>query len=142
RATPGRVIHKAFKSALWLERDSGKQYGLQTVILNEEMLDDPESLTLSPSIFQEFVPKASELRVTIFGRTCIAAQITDQDEVDYRPTHKMTLKPFVPPAEIERQVLAFMDEMKLVMGTLDLIVTPEGKHVFLEVNEQGQFLWK
>ena len=34
-----------------------------------------------------------------------------------------------------------MDRLGLVFGCLDLVVTPEGEHVFLEVNEMGQFLW-
>lgn len=34
-----------------------------------------------------------------------------------------------------------MRRMGLVFGALDFIVTPEGDYVFLEVNEQGQFLW-
>jgi hypothetical protein len=29
----------------------------------------------------------------------------------------------------------------LAFGCIDLIVTPEGEHIFLEVNEMGQFLW-
>jgi hypothetical protein len=34
-----------------------------------------------------------------------------------------------------------MDELGLVMGMIDLLVTPEGDHVFLKVEEQGEFLW-
>jgi len=29
----------------------------------------------------------------------------------------------------------------LAFGCIDLIVTPEGEHIFLEVNEMGKFLW-
>ena len=31
--------------------------------------------------------------------------------------------------------------MGLVFGALDLIVTPDEEYLFLEINEQGQFLW-
>jgi hypothetical protein len=34
-----------------------------------------------------------------------------------------------------------MDAMALRFGAIDLIVTPAGDYVFLEVNEMGQFLW-
>jgi hypothetical protein len=34
-----------------------------------------------------------------------------------------------------------LKDLGLVFGCLDLIVTPEGEYVFLEVNESGQFLW-
>ena len=29
----------------------------------------------------------------------------------------------------------------LIYGAFDCIVTPEGRHVFLEVNPAGQYLW-
>ena len=29
----------------------------------------------------------------------------------------------------------------LLYGAFDLIVTPEGEHVFLELNPNGQYLW-
>jgi hypothetical protein len=34
-----------------------------------------------------------------------------------------------------------MSELGLVFGCFDLIVTPKGEYVFLEVNEMGAFLW-
>jgi len=34
-----------------------------------------------------------------------------------------------------------MRKMGLVFGSLDFIVTPNDEYIFLEVNEQGQFLW-
>ena len=37
--------------------------------------------------------------------------------------------------------MMLMRELGLVFGCIDLIVTPEGEHVFLEINEMGQFLW-
>ena len=34
-----------------------------------------------------------------------------------------------------------MNSLGIVSGSFDFIVTEDGEHVFLEVNEQGQFLW-
>ena len=34
-----------------------------------------------------------------------------------------------------------MRMLGLAFGCIDLIVTPQGEYVFLEVNEMGQFLW-
>lgn len=34
-----------------------------------------------------------------------------------------------------------MDELGLVYGALDFVVTPDGQWVFLEVNPGGQFGW-
>jgi hypothetical protein len=53
----------------------------------------------------------------------------------------MVVEPYQLPEEIELKILRFMRRMGLVFGSLDMIVTPEGEYIFLEVNEQGQFLW-
>ena len=34
-----------------------------------------------------------------------------------------------------------MHRLGIVFGSFDFIVTPDDEYVFLEVNEQGQFLW-
>lgn len=34
-----------------------------------------------------------------------------------------------------------MEELGIVFGCFDFIVTPQGDYVFLEVNEMGQFLF-
>lgn len=34
-----------------------------------------------------------------------------------------------------------MDYFRLNYGAIDIIVTPDGRHVFLEVNPVGEFFW-
>lgn len=45
------------------------------------------------------------------------------------------------PQEIQRKILCFMEAIKLQYGALDLIETPEGEFVFLEINPSGQWGW-
>jgi hypothetical protein len=45
------------------------------------------------------------------------------------------------PERVERACLELLRRLGLVFGCFDFIVTPEGGHVFLEVNSAGQFLW-
>lgn len=136
----GQVIYKPFYSFHW-QRD-GRLYQSVTTPVAEADLHDPQALLWSPGIFQKFVPKACELRVSLFGRTCIAARIFDQDPVDWRTRQSdMKVAPFDLPEIVERRLHALMDALGLVMGMADLIVTPDGDYVFLEINEQGQFLW-
>ena len=42
---------------------------------------------------------------------------------------------------VEDKIGELMRRMNLCFGSLDFIVTPEGEHVFLEVNPVGQFGW-
>ncbi len=72
----------------------------------------------------------------------MAAKIYDQDPIDWRTRqHDMKVAPYCLPEGVERKIQALMDKLGIVMGMLDFIVTPDGDYIFLEVNEQGQFLW-
>lgn len=42
---------------------------------------------------------------------------------------------------MESQCFTLLDELGLVFGCFDFVVTPSEDHVFLEVNEMGQFLF-
>lgn len=140
QAASGQVIYKPFYPAVWVS--APEVHSALTAFVNAEQLDDPEALRLCPGIFQEFVPKAFELRVTILGRTCIAVRISNHEELDWRVLKDaVKLAPYRLPAAIEIRLFALMDTLGLVMGSVDMIVTPDGEYVFLEINEQGQFLW-
>lgn len=134
----GEAIYKPFLTYQW--HGTEKVSYAVTTLVDEADLDDPAQLLWSPGIFQRLVPKACELRVSVFGRTCVSARLFDQDAIDWR-TGDMKVEPYVLPAPIEAKVHALMERLGLTMGMIDFIVTPAGDHVFLEVNEQGQFLW-
>jgi glutathione synthase/RimK-type ligase-like ATP-grasp enzyme len=50
-------------------------------------------------------------------------------------------QPYELPREVEEKVLRLMDYFVLNYGAIDFIVTPDGRHVFLEVNPVGEFFW-
>ncbi|HEX8129143.1 MAG TPA: MvdD family ATP-grasp ribosomal peptide maturase [Pyrinomonadaceae bacterium] len=113
-----------------------------------EDLDDLEGLRLCPMTFQEQVSKHLELRVTIVGHRVMAAAIDSQ--ASERAAHDWrrdgvrlvnAWQPYTLPPEVEEKLLRLMDYFKLNYGAADLIVTPEGSHVFLEVNPVGEFFW-
>jgi glutathione synthase/RimK-type ligase-like ATP-grasp enzyme len=43
------------------------------------------------------------------------------------------------PAEVSSGLRALMSELGLIFGAVDLICTPSGEHVFLEVNPSGEW---
>jgi MvdD family ATP-grasp ribosomal peptide maturase len=113
-----------------------------------EDLNELEGLRLCPMTFQEQVPKALELRVTIAGERVLAASIDSQASA--RATHDWrraggnlinAWQPYTLPSETEEKLLRLMDYFELNYGAADFIVTPEGRHVFLEVNPSGEFFW-
>ncbi|KTD22287.1 Glutathione synthase/Ribosomal protein S6 modification enzyme (glutaminyl transferase) [Legionella lansingensis] len=139
------VVYKPLCSNFWFE---DKQVKISyTAKINFLDLPNNKSLQLVPGIFQKEVKKAYELRIIAFGDHLVAAKLNSQShlegKVDWRaiPEGEMRIEPYALPLELEHKLRKFMHKMGIVFGSFDFIVTPEGQYVFLEVNEQGQFLW-
>ena len=144
---PGGVVTKMMSSfAVYDER--GREQVVFTTPLESRELEDLEGLDLCPMTFQERLAKAVELRVTVVGEKVMAAAIDSQAlpkaREDWRREGAALIdawKAYTLPAPLEAQVLRLMDALGLNYGAFDFIVTPEGRHVFLEVNPAGEFMW-
>lgn len=103
-----------------------------------------ESVALAPTMFQPYVEKAFELRCVVMGDKIFAAKLDSQaDEnsrVDWRggdPEHEI----FELPEHVQASLRRLMSSFGLNFASLDMIVTPDGEFVFLELNPNGQWLW-
>lgn len=125
----------------------GHSTAIYTHRCSPEDLELLESVSLAPSIFQEYVPKSFELRITVVGRRVMAAAIDSQlsplTRDDWRrydfanvphSVHQM-------PDDVEEKCRSIVARFGLVFGAIDMIVTPEGEYIFLEVNPNGQWAW-
>lgn len=108
-----------------------------------QMLD---SIRYAPCQFQEYIPKEYELRVTIIGNELFTAEIHSQNhaatQLDWR--HYEAAIPYKPgklPSKVEEACMALVKGYGLNYGAIDLILTPDGRYVFLEINPNGQWLW-
>ncbi len=139
----GDIVVKMQKTAFWAP-ESG--LGLYTSKVDLEKLDQAALLRGCPCVFQENIKKAIELRVTVIGRRVFTAALRSQEvaaaHVDVRrATMTVPHEASSLPPEIEKKVLRLMGALGLQYGAIDMIVTPEGEHVFLELNPNGQFGW-
>jgi glutathione synthase/RimK-type ligase-like ATP-grasp enzyme len=140
----GPAIYKAFYPAQW---EHGNELAvLLTSEVTAEQLPPDAVLRLTPGIYQPKLAKRHELRVTVMGERVVTARLLSQShaatQVDWRARSvDLAVEPDVLPPDVERNLLALMRRLGLVFGCVDLVVTPEGRHVFLEVNPMGQFLW-
>jgi glutathione synthase/RimK-type ligase-like ATP-grasp enzyme len=137
----GRVIYKTFNAFV------------PTSLLTEELLSDADALRWTPGIYQHYVEKDHELRVTVIGSRLFAVRIFSQSTVhgtvDWREAQwapegessDLTFEPATLPKPVRDACRRLIRRLGLVYGAIDLIVTPGGEHVFLEVNPSGQFLW-
>ncbi|WP_257454694.1 MvdC/MvdD family ATP grasp protein [Archangium lipolyticum] len=145
-ACPGGVVTKMMASFAVYEK--GQEQVVFTTPLTAKQLEDLDGLELCPMTFQERVVKARELRVTVVGDRVMAASIDSQAlpraREDWRREGVALIgewKHYTLPEPLHAQVLKLMDALGLNYGAFDFIVTPEGRHVFLEVNPSGEFMW-
>jgi hypothetical protein len=143
----GGVIFKLCFQTHWHAHQSGARHALFTTQLRDEDLGDDEALSGCPAIYQRKIDKQYELRVTCMDDVCFAARLDSQVRAKTRMDWRADLsQPLTPkrvelPPQVEERCLLLMRMLGLAFGCIDLIVTPQGEYVFLEVNEMGQFLW-
>lgn len=105
------------------------------------------AVRLSPVIFQGYVDKALELRVTVVGDRVFAAEIhsqsTRQTQHDWRHYDHLNtpMARHELPEPVAEQCRALVGRLGLHYGAIDLVLTPRGEYVFLEINPNGQYLW-
>lgn len=101
----------------------------------------------APCIFQQFIPKRVELRATVVGDEIFTLEIdatsSERGRVDWRHydfAHTQWRRAELAP-DTSSRILELMHQLGLVFGCVDLIVTPAGRTIFLEVNPAGQWYW-
>ncbi len=98
-------------------------------------------------MLQPYIEKQFEVRVTCVGTKLFACRIdsqaSDQTRVDWRHygSHHVNHVPWSLPPGLADRIIRFMSYCRLAYGAIDLIVSPTGQIVFLEVNPSGQYLW-
>lgn len=139
-----RVVYKPLFTQAWTVGET--TLASATTLLSEEMVEDDEVLQAMPGVFQALTEKAWELRVTVLGRRTLTARVlsqqTEEGRLDWRRAYgELVLEPTELPTEVAERCFELLDRLGLIFGCFDFIVTPEGEHVFLEVNQAGQFLF-
>lgn len=140
----GPVIYKTLTQAGF---PSGEDLKLvYTSVVSDEDMESVERVSHAPCLFQRLIPKAYELRITVIGRDVFVAEIHSQESerarIDFRLAYdELAYDYHSLPAEVENRIRHLMLELDLQFGAIDMIVTPDGEYVFLEINPAGQFGW-
>ena len=141
----GQVISKIPGPAF--NRHLSERFARYTEVVARQDLGYADSVRFGPAIFQAYVPKRVELRITVVGAQVFAAEIhsqasrrTQHDWRRYDLDHTRHL-PHALPAEVEHCCVRLVERLGLCYGAIDMVLTPDGRYVFLEINPNGQFLW-
>lgn len=143
----GKPIVAKMQSSFAIYRE-GREHVVFTSEINDHHLEQLQQLAYCPMTFQEKLPKALELRVTVVGKEIFAFSIDSQQlpdaQTDWRKEGAALVedwRPYELPEDVKTGLLQMMDIYGLNYGAIDLVLTPEGKYYFLEVNAAGEFFW-
>ncbi len=144
----GQVVYKTLFQPRIDDEHGDVVGGIPTSVISPVHLEHLGLLRASGGMFQEYIEKAYEVRVTVIGNRVFSARIDSQvspsAQVDWR---KEIIKGGIPVSayqlsEIEEQrCRKLISSFGLVFGAIDLIAKPDGEYVFLELNPNGQWYW-
>ena len=139
------VIYKPLLGTTWRDEERHHRVTFSSMISENDLVSD-HLLKTVPGIYQKYVEKDYELRVTFVGQKALAAKVLSQQSefgrVDWRQSYDdLQMEEFELPESIYRSCLEVMERLDIVFGCFDFIVTPEGEYIFLEVNQMGQWLF-
>lgn len=126
--------------------EAGSEFVVFTNPVTPEDLVDLSGLNLCPMTFQEMIPKAFEIRTTVVGNRVMSASInpltSERAARDWGRDGLRMIQDwqhYELPREVEGNILRLMDYFVLNYGVIDIIVTPDGRHIFMGINPVGEF---
>jgi len=141
----GHVISKLVSSSFY--KFTGTTFNRYTQVVSKRDVAYARRIRLCPVIFQAYVPKRVELRITVVGNKVFAAEIHSQHSNhtrhDWRRYDRYET-PYFPhdlQGDIEQRCVQLVETLGLCYGAIDMVLTPDGRYVFIEINPNGQYLW-
>lgn len=137
----GRMIAKQINSDEFTL--DGADHRTYTTVVTRRHLTSRHRLRHEPVILQPYVAKAVELRVIVVGDRVFAAEIdtsassTARDDWRHYDDDRVRHGPHELPREVADRCVRLTAAFGLTYGAIDLILTPGGEYVFLEINPNG-----
>jgi MvdD pre-ATP grasp domain len=141
----GNIISKL--AGIGFQRAVGRTFIRYTEVVPKRAVGYATAIQYCPVILQAYVPKRLELRITVVGREAFAAEIHSQEthhtRHDWRRYDFGQTPHFVHdlPPEVRERCVRLVERLGLCYGAIDMILTPDGRYVFVEINANGQYLW-
>ncbi|MEU3227571.1 ATP-grasp ribosomal peptide maturase [Streptomyces sp. NPDC006976] len=139
----GDLICKPVATPVFIEGDRLKT--VYTRRVTEADLDDLRGIDTTAHLFQAWVNKAYEVRLTVVGDRLFAAEVhagSEDARTDWRSDYaSLTYRPCTTPGRVAKGVRRYMDALGLRFAALDFVVGPDGAWTFLEANPCGQWDW-
>jgi hypothetical protein len=147
REHDGRIITKLLSHASLDESGLTNDFQRFTEPVTWSDVGAYQTVRLCPVLAQAYVAKRVELRITVVGDRVFPAEIDSQASQHSRHDWRKYDHGRAPyrvhdlPAEIAARCVAITRTLGLRYGAIDMIVRPDGRYVFLEINPAGEFHW-
>lgn len=104
-------------------------------------------------IYQNYIPKQYELRIIVVKDKVFAFKVNNQEsnedkiKLDWRHCFSENNFNIVSwevtelPTTIEKKCIELVKELNLDYSAIDMILTPDDKYYFLEINPSGNYMW-
>lgn len=140
----GRPIVYKPLGGIW-HGDEGRVRVLYTTPVTDlESLLDP-AIRRTAHLFQEQVPKAFEARAVVVGERVFAMRIeagSERARTDWRSDYdSLTYTELELSVDTCEKLIKLHRRLGLVCGAVDLIRSTDGRDVFLETNQAGEWGW-
>lgn len=141
----GRSVCKGFTPHVWQKNGYSSVAITETFEITSDKLPSDEVLTYAPAIYQELVPKEYDIRMVLMGNRVYSYALRNTKKaLDWRQDAgfgHVSAEQVPTPPDVEKGILEFARRSGVCFGSLDFGVDAKGQWWFLEINEQGQFLW-
>jgi ATP-grasp ribosomal peptide maturase len=137
----GPVVYKPFSSPV--EQDGRRMFVYTSPVEAGELADD--AIRLTAHLFQEYLDKAYEVRLTVVDDQFFAAALTARSaagQIDWRSDYDAIEYGVTGVPDVVRTgLLRMMRMLSLRFAAADFAVTPAGEWYFLDLNPNGQWAW-
>lgn len=144
-ATHGQVVCKALRDGNVPEGEIRGAF--HTELVRSDDMTAFGDYSAEPYLFQAFVPKKYDIRVTVIGDEAFACRIASQDDpagvVDWRKGDITAMEhtAYALPAAITALCVQLTQSYNLRFAAIDLCRRVDGGYTFFELNPNGQWAW-
>lgn len=144
----GNVIAKPLSNG-YIERPSGDDSLIYTNLVKLADLDvDDSEFAACPTLFQQFVRKECDVRITVIDNAIHAVELRASGEdggqrCDIRRNNMtdVAYSEIELPSKVASSINILMERYGLRFAAIDMAIDLDGNWVFFEINPNGQWAW-